>query len=95
MKKFIAIASVLVAGCAGVTDVVSSGNDTYFVASHGTMGWSSGGAQKAAAITKANDFCSGLGKQMEIVSAADSGNGGFGKISSGEVQFKCIKAKPQ
>jgi uncharacterized protein YceK len=41
------IIATLLAGCAGVTHVVSTGPDTYMVASHGTMGWSSGPAQKA------------------------------------------------
>lgn len=82
-------------GCAGVTEVVQSGNNTYFVASHGTMGWSSGGAQKADAITKANEYCQSKSQQMEIITASDSGNGGFGKISSAEVHFRCVKAKSQ
>jgi len=77
-------------GCAGVTDVVSTGSDTYMVASHGTMGWSSGGAQKANAFTQANEFCQKMNKKMEVISSSDSGTGSFGKISSGQVSFKCI-----
>ena len=95
MKRMLCLLALSAVGCAGVTEVVPSGNDTYFVASHGTMGWSSGGAQKAAAIVKANEFCQNQSKQMEIVSASDSGNGGFGKISSGEVHFKCVRPKAQ
>lgn len=91
----IGLTCLFIAGCAGVTDVVTTGNDTYFVASHGTMGWSSGGAQKAAAIVKANEYCQNQSKQMEIINTSDSGNGGFGKISSGEVHFRCVKAKGQ
>jgi hypothetical protein len=34
----------LLAGCAGATHVVSTGPDTYMIASHGVMGWSSGPA---------------------------------------------------
>jgi len=87
------IASVLlVSACGGVTDVVSTGPDTYMVASHSTMGWSSGPAQKAAAFEEANDYCKGLGKVMQVIKASDSGNGGFGKISSGEVDFRCANA---
>lgn len=84
--------ALLVAGCAGVTDVVPTGPDTYMVASHSTMGWSSGPAQKAAAFEKANDYCNGLGKVMQVIKARDSGNGAFGKISSGEVDFRCINS---
>jgi hypothetical protein len=76
-------------GCAGVTDVVSTGPDTYMIASHGTMGWSSGPAQKAQAFTQANEYCKKIGKTLQVISSKDSGNGGFGVISSGEVTFKC------
>ena len=93
MRKFLGLLLViasLLAGCAGVTDVVSTGADTYMVASHGTMGWSSGPAQKAQAFNQANDYCQKMGKTMQVISARDSGNGGFGVISSGEVTFKCV-----
>jgi hypothetical protein len=81
----------LIAGCAGVTDVVSTGPDTYIVASHSTMGWSSGGAQKAKAFQEANDYCKNLGKQMQPISSNETA-GGFGKIADGEVEFRCIKS---
>jgi hypothetical protein len=84
------IATTFLAGCAGVTDVVSTGSDTYMVASHGIMGWSSGPAQKAQAFTQANDYCQKMGKTLQVINARDSGNGGFGVISSGEVSFKCL-----
>ena len=80
----------LIAGCAGVTDVVSTGPDTYMIASHSTMGWSSGGAQKAKAFQEANDSCKNLGKQMQPINTNETA-GGFGKIASGEVEFRCLK----
>ena len=89
---FCIASALLVGACAGATDVVSTGPDTYMVASHSTMGWSSGPAQKAAAFEKANDYCKGLGKVMQVINARDSGNGAFGKISSGEVDFRCVNA---
>lgn len=85
-------ALVLVAalsGCAGVTDIVTTGPDTFMVASHGTMGWSSGGAQKAKAIQQAGDYCRERGKQLQIVESRETA-GGFGKIAAGEVEFRCI-----
>ena len=84
------ITAGFLASCAGVTDVVSTGKDTYMIASHGTMGWSSGGAQKAQAFTQANEFCQKMGKVVEMINSNDSGNGGFGKISSAEISFKCV-----
>lgn len=83
------VIATLLAGCAGVTHVVSTGPDTYMVASHGTMGWSSGPAQKAKAFEEANDYCKKLGKQMEPISTSEQA-GGFGKIASGEVDFRCV-----
>jgi len=76
MRAQLPLLIVSFVGCAGVTHVVSTGPDTYMVASHGTMGWSSGPAQKAKAFE-------------ETISATDSGPGIYGKISSGEVQFRC------
>lgn len=85
------LAMCVLSACAGVTDVVPTGADTFMVASHGTMGWSSGPAQKAAAMKQAGDYCRSSGKDLQVINSTDSGNGEFGKISSGEVQFKCVK----
>lgn len=88
---YAATAAAMLSGCAGVTHVVPTGPDTYMVASHGTMGWSSGPAQKAAAMEEAGNYCANMGKVLQVTSATDTGNGEFGKISSGEVNFKCVK----
>lgn len=77
-----------VSACAGVTDVVRTGQDTYMVASHGVMGWSSGPAQKANAFQKADAYCKGLGKQTETIKSSETPSG-FGKIASAEVEFRC------
>jgi len=84
------LVSVALTACAGSTNVVPEGHDTYMVAHHGTMGWSSGSAQKAKALEEADDYCHKLGKQMESVAETDSGPGGMGKISSSEVHFRCV-----
>ncbi len=90
MKNAILILSVfLFAGCAGVTDVVTTGPDTYMLASHGTMGWSSAGAQKAKVFQDANDFCKRLGKQFEAIGSRGT-DSGFGQIASAEVEFRCV-----
>ena len=83
------VMACLVIGCAGVTHVVPTGPDTYIVASHGVMGWSSGGAQKAKAFEEADAYCKGVGKQVQSIGARDT-PGGFGKIASGEVEFRCV-----
>jgi hypothetical protein len=86
------VAVSLFAGCAGITDVVPTGQDTYIVASHGVMGWSSGGAQKAKAFQQANDYCKTLGKQMHSINTNETPSG-FGKIAAGEVEFRCVEVK--
>jgi hypothetical protein len=48
MKRAISFLNLtILVGFAGATDLVLTGKDTYMIASHGTIGWSSGGAQKA------------------------------------------------
>lgn len=81
---------LLVSGCAGVTDVVPTGKDTFMVASHSTMGWSSGPAQKAKAMQDAGQYCAKQGKQLQVISTNEQ-PGGFGQIASGEVHFRCVQ----
>lgn len=92
MKKIKYLVPIFLSGCAGVTDVVKTGSDTFMVASHGTMGWSSGPAQKAKAFQSAQTYCENIGKELETISS-DEKPSGFGKIASGEVHFKCITKK--
>src|SRR5271166_5325069 len=83
-------ALALVTSCAGTThQVVPTGHDTYMIANHGTMGWSSAGAQKAKAFEDANAFCASKGKEVETVNERET-DSGFGKIASAEIEFKCV-----
>jgi hypothetical protein len=59
------------------------------VASHGVMGWSSGPAQEAKAFEDAGDYCEMLGKELQSINSSET-EGGFGKIASGEVDFRCV-----
>jgi hypothetical protein len=83
------VGASLLAGCAGATHVVATGPGTYMVASHGTMGWSSGPAQKAKAFEEAGDYCKKVGEEMQPINSSET-EGGFGKIASGEVDFRCV-----
>lgn len=89
-KILIALTALAVTGCAGDTSVVRTGPDTFMVAKHGVMGWSSGPAQKAAAYSEADQYCAQKGEVIKPISSTDSGPGGFGKISSAEVDFRCV-----
>jgi hypothetical protein len=80
----------LAVGCAGTTHrIVQTGQGTYMVASHGTMGWSSAGAQKAKAFEDANNYCKQQGKVVETISNRET-DSGFGKIASAEIEFRCV-----
>jgi hypothetical protein len=88
-RAFAVILVVLLTACAGVTGVVSTDDNSYMLASHGTMGWSSSGAQKAKVFQDANEFCRSKGKQFEMINTRQV-DGGFGKIASAEVEFRCM-----
>ena len=93
INALIGIACFVLSGCAGTTDkVVPTGHDTYLIATHGTMGWSSAGAQKAKAFEDANDFCKSKGKEVETVSEHTT-DSGFGKIASADIEFRCVAPK--
>ena len=86
---FLVIGSALF-GCASVTDVVSTGPETYMVAAEGVLGNSSSGKQAFKAQEQAAAFCSAKGLQVETISSQEA-PGGFGKVASATVNFKCIK----
>lgn len=89
MRITVLLAAILtIAGCASSTGVVPTGPDSFMVANHGVMGYSSAGAQKAQAFQLASDYCRNLGKNMHPINTAESPSG-FGKIASAEVAFKC------
>ncbi len=82
-------ATALLTACAGVTDVIPIGKDTYMIASRGVMGWSSSQEEKALAFQKAGKYCNSLGKELQPVNTNETA-GGYGRIASAEVQFRCL-----
>jgi putative hemolysin len=81
-------ASVLVVGCGSVSSVVSTGADTYMVASEGVVGNGSGATQKVAAFQAASSYCANRGAQLEVISFEQS-EPFFGRAPSGQVAFRC------
>ena len=73
-----------------VTKVVQTNIDTYMVASEGVLGNSSTGIQLYKAQEQAEIYCKNLGKQVDTVSKSEM-EGGFGKVASATVYFKCVK----
>lgn len=88
-STFLVIGSALF-GCASVTDVVTTGPESYMVAAEGVLGNSSSGMQAVKAQERAAAFCSAKGLQVETISSQEI-PGGFGKVASATVNFKCIK----
>lgn len=94
VRMIVGFAIVSCAGCAGVSgQVVPTGQGTYMIADHGTMGWSSAGAQKAKAFETANTFCQKQGKEVKPLSDRET-DSGFGKIASAELEFLCVAPTP-
>ncbi len=93
IRALTGITCVTIAACAGTTNrVVPTGHDTYLIATHGTMGWSSAGAQKAKAYEQANDFCKTKGGEVQTVNE-NTTDSGFGRIASADIEFKCAPSK--
>lgn len=85
----LAIFCLALAGCASVSDVVSTGKDTYLVNAKGVMGYSSEGDQKIKALVEADKFCKSRGKTMQQVGNEGTPSG-FGRIASSQVEFRCV-----
>jgi hypothetical protein len=93
MKAMIpGVFAVALMGCAGVSDVVPAGNGTYMVAAHGTIGLSSGSAQKARAYEEASDFCQGKHLTFQPIDTTENEGDGLNKAASAEVEFRCVSA---
>ena len=93
MKKLLDLLLVtagLLVGCAGnVSSVVSTGANTYMVAAEGVLGNSSSGMQLHKAQEEATSYCKKQNKQVDTISSSEVA-GGFGKVASATVNFRCI-----
>jgi len=81
----------LITACAGVTHVVSTGQDTYIITSDGAMNSTSGGSQEASALEKAKIYCGTHGMQMLPIRAKDTLESS-GRLAPGDVEFRCVDA---
>ena len=83
------MALLAMSGCATVFEPVSTGPGTFMVAAEGVLGNSSSGKQAFKAQEQATAFCVKRGKQVETMSSNEV-PGGFGKVASATVNFRCI-----
>lgn len=89
LRIAVVLSTLAFAGCASVTDVASTGPGTYMVAAEGVLGNSSSGKQAFKAQAQAAAFCAKQGKQVETIDVKEV-PGGFGKVASATVYFRCI-----
>ncbi len=86
MKSTILLFSVMLAACASVGEPQSIGADTYMMTVSTFMEVHSAAEEAMMPISKANTFCSSMGKKMLLVST-DSGQ--F-PTAHAEITFKCL-----
>lgn len=92
MNKLAAVPILIfvLAGCASTNEIVAVGKDTYMVSGWGkSPGGYSGSEVKAAAIKRANEFCSDQNRRAQIVSATQR-DMTFGVNAIAELQFMCL-----
>ena len=88
-------AGALVTACGSVSDVVTVGQDTYMVESHGVVGNGSSSAEKVKAYQAASRYCQSFGRELQPVSTRQV-DSGFGKAPAAELTFRCLaKGDPE
>ena len=97
MKKLsIVFASILFAGCASHTGVVSIGKDTYMVAKQAATGFPGLGNLKAEIIAEGSSHCMKLGKQFQLVGTQETQPPYIlGNYPRSEIQFMCLDSVDQ
>ena len=87
----IAVISLGVIACASHTGIVQMGKDTYMVAKQQATGFPGLGNMKAEIIGEASQYCSNLGKELQIVSTQETQPPYIlGNYPRSEFQFMCL-----
>jgi len=89
MRAFLSTIALLLAGCTTMSDVMQIGPDSYMVSTSVRGGLTSDTEVKSTVIRKAQAHCGAQGKQMQMVSSANSGTQGW-TPQNAEVTFKCV-----
>lgn len=88
MKKLFSLfCTIVLFGCAS-SGVVQTGQNSYVLAKS-EWGFTSGAVHAARLMQEAAEFCSGKGKQINVISKK-SNDVEFGKTPAAEVNFQCI-----
>lgn len=95
MKKTTSVAVFLftLTACASHTGVVSMGKDTFIIAKQQATGFPGLGNMKAEIIGEASRHCTGLGKELQVVSTEETKPPYIlGNYPRSEIQFMCLTA---
>ena len=94
MKIAIIAAIVLLAGCASNSGVIPIGKDTFMVSRQAATGFSGSGTLKAEAFQEASQYCTNLGKSLQVVSTHEASPPYIlANFPKAEIQFMCLDAK--
>ena len=79
--------AILVTSCATTSPIVPIGNGRYEITGHSATAFGTAGGQKVKLIAAANDYCSKLGKQINVEGeqGQDGHVGSFAQINGGGV----------
>jgi hypothetical protein len=94
MKIIFITAVVFLAGCASNSGVITIGQDTFMVSRQAATGFSGSGTLKAEALQEASQYCTKLGKSLQVVSTNEASPPYIlGNFPKAEIQFMCLDAK--
>jgi hypothetical protein len=89
MRTLFIAASLALAGCATMSDVVPIGDGRYMVGTSVRGGFTSDAEVKASALKRANAYCQERSKQMVLIDSSSSGVQGW-TPQNAEVSFRCV-----
>lgn len=92
--KIIIAAVVFLAGCASNSGVIPIGQDTFMVSRQAATGFSGSGTLKAEAFQEASQYCTSLGKSLQVVSTHEASPPYIlANFPKADIQFMCLDAK--
>ena len=92
MKRLAALlAAASLAGCVSNPGVIKTGPNSYMVSRQGKTGLAGVAGLRAKAMTDANTYCAGHGKQAQMTST-DQSSGPYilGNFPRADIEFTCV-----
>ncbi len=93
IRILITATAIFLAGCATNSGVIPIGKDTFMVSRQAATGFSGSGTLKAKAFQEANEYCTNLGKLLQVISTHETSPPYiFTNFPKAEIQFMCLDA---